>query len=87
MSHQDIEIDYNTIDSIAGNISLDNQNRINLSHEVIGYLPYWEYEHYPEINYDLLTQINYYSADLDIYGNIINDHNWNYIDFIEFAQE
>ena len=50
-------------------------NRETLSHEIIGYLPYWEYSIYPNLDFNLLSQINYFSAELDAQGNILNDHN------------
>ena len=74
------------IDERAKTFNPINNNRNNLSHEVIGYLPYWEYDEYPDLNYNLLTQINFFSAELSDYGDIINNHNWENLYFIEFAQ-
>ena len=83
-NHRNLFVDYERIDSLARMQNMpENSFRENLSHEVIGYLPYWEYEHYTDLNYDLLTQINYFSAELDPYGNIINSHNWNNLYLIE----
>ena len=45
-------IDSNTI------ISERVQIRSSLSHSIIGYLPYWEYYQYQDLNYNLLTRIN-----------------------------
>jgi len=85
-NHRNLFVDYERIDSLARMQNMpENSFRENLSHEVIGYLPYWEYEHYTDLNYDLLTQINYFSAELDPYGNIINSHNWNNLYLIEYA--
>ena len=49
-------------------------------------MPYWEYDQYPNLNYDLLTQINFFSAELDQYGDIVNDHNWENLYLVDFAQ-
>ena len=46
------------------------------SHEVFGYLPYWVYNTYPNLNYNLLTTIAYFGANIDANGNITNDHDW-----------
>jgi spore germination protein YaaH len=46
------------------------------SHEVFGYLPYWVYNTYPNLNYNLLTTIAYFGANIDASGNITNDHDW-----------
>ena len=48
------------IDERAKTFNPINNNRNNLSHEIIGYLPYWEYDEYPDLNYNLLTQINFF---------------------------
>ena len=83
---QNIQVNYKDIDSRAKDIDLNRINRSSLTHEVIGYLPYWEYSEYPDLDYSLLTQINFFSAELSIYGDIINDHNWENLYFIDFAQ-
>ena len=83
---QNIQINYKNIDSRAKDINLNTINRSSLTHEVIGYLPYWEYSEYPDLDYSLLTQINFFSAELSLYGDIINDHNWENLYFIDFAQ-
>ena len=82
----EFQIDYQLVDYRAKNTIQVSSDRSSLTHEVIGYLPYWEYDEYPDLNYDLLTQINFFSAELDQYGNIINDHNWENLYLIEFAQ-
>ncbi len=80
-------IDFEQIDSIA----LTTQNTVNrnrhLTHDVIGYLPYWEYDTYYNFDYNLLTQINYFSAELNTDGSIANMHNWPNLGFIYFAHE
>ena len=83
-NHKNTYIDYHQIDNSVNELTTIYRN--TLSHKVIGYLPYWEYESYPQIDYSLLTEINYFSAELNEYGNIINDHNWNTIGFIDYAQ-
>ena len=80
-------VDYESIDNYAKSQNLEPLNRTELTHEVIGYLPYWEYSHYPNLDYGLLTQINYFSAELDSYGNIINNHNWNSLYLVTYAHE
>ena len=78
-------INYNLIDNLADNHI--NNRRSTLTHKVIGYLPYWEYESYTNIDYSLITEINYFSAELNEFGNITNDHNWDNINFINYAQD
>ena len=79
-------IDYDYIDSQIVNDDYIPE-RSNLTHKIVGYLPYWKYDTYEDLDYSLLTEINYFSAELDSYGNIINDHNWSSIAFIDYAQE
>ena len=86
--HQNDIIDYDSTDSIALTlINNDYFQRYSLSHDIIGYLPYWEYEQYPNIQYELISEINYFSAELDPIGNIINDHNWSNSNIVDFAHE
>ena len=88
LNHQNISIDFENVDSIARSKPLPNHSqRNNLTHQIIGYLPYWEYAHYPNLDYELLTQINFFSAELDAYGNVINDHNWNNLYIVSFAHD
>ena len=86
-NNRHINEDFENIDNYAKQISAEERSREQLTHEVIGYLPYWEYAQYPDLNYNLLSQINFFSAELDEYGNVINDHNWENLGFIEFAQD
>ena len=83
---KEFQINSLNVDERAKTFNLVNNNRNALTHEIIGYLPYWEYDEYPDLNYNLLTQINFFSAELSDYGDIINDHNWENLYFIEFAQ-
>ena len=82
----EVNLDYEKADRVAKNLTNINSNRTSLSHEIIGYLPYWEYDEYPDLNYNLLTQINFFSAELNQYGDIVNDHDWENLYLIEFAQ-
>ena len=70
-NHIDNIIDFEEIDNNARLRPINSAVRSDLTHEVIGYLPYWEYAHYPDLDYNLLTQLNFFSAELDPYGNII----------------
>ncbi len=82
--NQNNQIDYHYIDQLAREIPINN-SRVLLSHEIIGYLPYWEYDQYPYLDYNLLTQINYFSAELNQFGDIVNNHNWENLSIVEFA--
>jgi len=46
------------------------------SKEIFGYLPYWVFGNYPNLNYDLLTTIAYFGVDIDAQGNLINLRDW-----------
>ncbi len=48
----------------------------SLTHEIFGYLPYWEYTSYVTLRYDLLTTIAYFSAEITSNGSITDDHHW-----------
>lgn len=47
-----------------------------LTHSVFGYLPYWMYSYYNSLNYDLLSTVAYFSAEISANGSVINDHHW-----------
>ena len=85
--YQNINIDFEAIDRQAQLQPIESINRDMLTHEIIGYLPYWEYANYINLDYELLTQINYFSAELDPYGNIINNHNWNNLYLVAYAHD
>ena len=85
-NHRDYIMNYELTDSIASLMS-NNTERQNLSHNVVGYLPYWEYIQYPNFNFNLLTHINYFSAELNSYGDIINDHNWESLYIVDYAHD
>ena len=61
---KNFEINYEEVDQRVKNSNVTYSNRDFLSHEVIGYLPYWEYDEYPDLDYSLLTQINYQYLDV-----------------------
>ena len=86
-NHINTIVDFESIDNNAKLREIQPTNRSSLTHEVIGYLPYWEYDHYPDLDYNLLTQLNFFSAELDAYGNVINDHNWDNLYIVEYAHE
>ena len=83
---KDFQIDYQSVDDRARVLDYSD-NRNLLTHEIIGYLPYWEYDEYPDLDYNLLTQINFFSAELNANGDIINSHNWLDLNLIDFAHE
>ena len=85
--YQNINIDFEAIDRQAQLQPIESINRDMLTHEVIGYLPYWEYANYIDLDYELLTQINYFSVELDPYGNVINNHNWNNLYLVTYAHD
>ena len=85
--YQDFEFNYIETDNRAQTIPINEEIRGVLSHYVIGYLPYWEYSQYPDFNYELLTEINFFSAELSSNGDIINSHNWENLSLVEFAHE
>ena len=47
-NHNNTYIDYHQIDNSVNDLTTTYRN--TLSHKVIGYLPYWEYESYPQID-------------------------------------
>ena len=44
--------------------------------EIFGYLPYWVFSNYPNLNYNLLTTIAYFGAEVNAQGNLTNLHDW-----------
>ncbi len=84
-NHNQHIISYELTDSIAKNKQIHSK-RFQLTHEVVGYLPYWEYHEYPELDYSLISQINYFSAELNQFGDIINSNNWENLYFVDYAQ-
>jgi len=44
--------------------------------EIFGYLPFWRLSDFPTLNYDLLTTIAYFGAEVDQFGNLVNLRDW-----------
>lgn len=55
------------------------------SREIFGYLPYWTYPSFPNLNYDLLTTIAYFGAEVNEFGDIIDLNDWPAAALIEQA--
>ncbi|MCH7528844.1 MAG: hypothetical protein IH972_04770 [Candidatus Marinimicrobia bacterium] len=55
--------------------------------EIVGYLRYWDYgvDFLNALDYNLLTQINYFGAELNPDGTILTDRNWGNINLVSFA--
>ncbi len=58
---------------------------VSLSHEVYGFLPYWEYGSYDCSHYNLLSRIAYFNVTLNDYGNVSNYRDWPTSDLITEA--
>ncbi|MGC9315253.1 MAG: hypothetical protein ACP5G4_06465, partial [bacterium] len=58
---------------------------VALSHEVYGFLPYWEYASYECSRFDLLTRVAYFEVTLNGYGNVSNYRHWPATDLITAA--
>ncbi len=58
---------------------------VALSHEVYGFLPYWEYTGYECSRFDLLTRIAYFEVTLNGYGNVTDYRHWPATDLITAA--
>ncbi len=87
INNQATIVEFDKTDEIARSIQQIDRSQTILSREIVGYLPYWMYSEYPYLRFDLLTQINYFSAELDSYGNITNYHHWFDSDFVSFAHD
>jgi spore germination protein YaaH len=85
LANRDVQPDYATVDSIAAAMPAPLPRAIAPTREIIGYLPSWKYGSYLNLNYQLLTQINYFSAELDGNGNITDYNNWPQTELIDFA--
>ncbi|NOX37749.1 MAG: T9SS type A sorting domain-containing protein [Calditrichaeota bacterium] len=60
---------------------------VQLSREVFGYLPYWRYDGYETINYNLLTTIAYFGAEVDEMGNLVDLHHWPASGLVQLAHQ
>ena len=58
---------------------------VQLSREVFGYLPYWRYDGYENINYNLVTTIAYFGAEVDELGNLVNLRHWPASGLVQLA--
>ncbi|AJQ97025.1 putative glycosyl hydrolase [Gynuella sunshinyii YC6258] len=53
--------------------------------EIFGYLPYWAYDSYAGLNYDLLTTIAYFGVEIDGSGALVDLRNWPAFELIDRA--
>ena len=86
-NYKNYQFNYHLTDSLANNLTTEPADRTTLTHEVIGYLPYWEYDQYSNLNYELLTQINFFSIEIDQFGDIENSHNWENLSIVEYVHD
>ncbi len=86
-AHRDVVVDYDRVDSLAATLPPPLPRAVVPGREVVGYLPFWQYADYPDLNYNLLTQINYFSAEMDGSGNVIDDHHWPAAQLVAFAHD
>ncbi len=86
-AHRGVVVDYAHADSIASAMPPPLPRAIAPTpiKAIVGYLPHWLYSSYPNLNYNLLTQINYFCVELDSSGNIINDNGWPRPDLVNYA--
>ncbi len=88
-AHRDVIVDFAGVDSLAAALPPPLPRALAPTKEIVGYLPYWKYNsesyNYTMLNYDLLTQINYFSVELDSNGNIMEDNGWPRPQLVDFA--
>jgi len=90
-AHRGVVVDYVRADSIAAAMPPPLPRAIapTPTKEIVGYLPYWKYYsdsyNYTMLDYNLLTQINYFCVELDSSGNITDDYGWPRPDLVNFA--
>ena len=53
---------------------------------VYGYLPYWEFD-YSGFQWDLLTHLAYFSAELEVDGSVSDSHQWTTTGMAELMDE
>ena len=59
----------------------------NLERPVVyGYLPYWEFD-YSGFQWDLLTHLAYFSAELEVDGSVSDSHQWTTAGMAELMDE
>lgn len=87
LAHRDDIIPYARIDSLARALPPPPARKEAVpSRTVIGYLPYWRYDQYADLNYNLLTEINFFGVDVNTDGTLGDDHNWPASNLISYAQ-
>ncbi|HHS50652.1 MAG TPA: hypothetical protein ENN07_06000, partial [candidate division Zixibacteria bacterium] len=47
-----------------------------LTHEVYGFIPYWEYPAYIPSRFDLISRVAYFNITLDGAGNVSHNYDW-----------
>ncbi len=85
LAHRADVIPYARIDSLATALPAPLPRAVAPSHTIIGYLPYWEYGRYPDLDYNLLSQINFFGVDVNDDGTLGDDHNWPASGLVNFA--
>ena len=45
--YRGIAVNYRGVDRLANSLNYNQNIRSSLSHKIIGYLPYWQYDQYP----------------------------------------
>ncbi len=56
-----------------------------LTHEVYGFLPYWEFGDYLPARFDLLSRVAYFNITLNSAGDVGSIHDWPTTSFIDAA--
>ena len=85
LAHRGDVIPYARIDSLAATLPPPLPRAVAPTHTIIGYLPYWQYGRYPDLDYNLLSQINFFGVDVNADGTLGDDHNWPASQLINFA--
>ncbi len=87
LDHRDVVVDYRRVDSLAATLPLPLPRVLAPTKEIVGYLRYWDYgvDFLNALDYNLLTQINYFGAELNPDGTILTDRNWRNINLVNFA--
>ncbi len=87
LDHRDVVVDYRRVDSLAATLPLPLPRVLAPTKEIVGYLRYWDYgvDFLNALDYNLLTQINYFGAELNPDGSILTDRDWGNINLVNFA--